>query len=107
MVIFLVQGMSPDPKKVAAIKNAPVPKDVGEVRSILAMTNYVGRFIPNYSTITEPLRRLTKQDTKWHWSTEQQRSFEKLKNELTADRVMAYFDPKKDTVLIVDANQVG
>ena len=48
------------PKKVAAIKNAPVPKDVGEVRSFLAMTNYVGRFIPNYSTITEPLRRLTK-----------------------------------------------
>jgi hypothetical protein len=48
---------------VAAIKNAPVPKDVGEVRSFLAMTNYVGRFIPNYSTITEPLRRLTKQDT--------------------------------------------
>ena len=53
--IFGTQGISPDPKKVAAIKNAPVPKDVGEVRSFLAMTNYVGRFIPNYSTITEPL----------------------------------------------------
>ena len=105
--IFGAQGISPDPKIVVAIKNTPVPNDVGEVRSFLAMTNYVGRFIPNYSTITEPLRRLTKQDTKWHWSTEQQRSFEKLKNELTADRVMAYFDPKKDTVLIVDANQVG
>jgi hypothetical protein len=105
--IFGTQGISPDPKKVAAIKNAPVPKDVGEVRSFLAMTNYVGRFIPNYSTITEPLRRLTKQDTKWHWSTEQQRSFEKLKSELTTDRVMAYFDPNKDTVLIVDASPVG
>ena len=58
--IVSAQGISPDPKKVAAIKNAPVPKDVGEVRSFLAMTNYVGRFIPNYSTITEPLRRLTK-----------------------------------------------
>jgi hypothetical protein len=53
--IFGTQGISPDPKKVAAIKNAPVPKDVGEVRSFLAMTNYVGRFIANYSTITEPL----------------------------------------------------
>ena len=58
--IFGTQGISPDPKKVAAIKNAPVPKDVDEVRSFLAMTHYVGRFIPNYSTITEPLRRLTK-----------------------------------------------
>ena len=69
--IFGAQGISPDhPKKVAAIKNAPVPKDVGEIRSFPAMTHYVGRFIPNYSTITEPLRRLTKQDTKWHWLTE-------------------------------------
>jgi hypothetical protein len=31
--IFGTQGISPYPKKVAAIKNAPVPKDVGEVRS--------------------------------------------------------------------------
>lgn len=69
------------------------------------MTNYVGRFIHIYSTITEPLRRLTKQDTKWHWSTEQRRSFEKLKSELTADHVMAYCDPNKDTV--VDASPVG
>jgi hypothetical protein len=55
--IFGAQGISPDPKKVAAIKNASVPKDVGEVRSFLAMTNYVGRFIPNYSTITEPFNQ--------------------------------------------------
>jgi hypothetical protein len=39
--------------------------------------------------------------------TLQQRSFEKLKSELTADRVMAYFDPNKETVLIVDASPVG
>lgn len=71
------------------------------------MTNYVGRFIHIYSTITEPFRRLTKQDTKWHWSTVQRRSFEKLKSELTADHVMAYCDANKDTVLIVDASPVG
>ena len=71
------------------------------------MTNYVGRFIPNYSTVTESLRRLTKQGTQWEWTIEHQQSFDKLKNELVADRVMSYCDPNKETMLIVDASQVG
>ncbi|VDI15406.1 Hypothetical predicted protein [Mytilus galloprovincialis] len=105
--IFSADGISADPRKISAIRNTTIPKDVGEIRSFLAMTNYVGRFIPNYSTITEPLRRLTKQDSKWEWTSEQQESFDKLKNELVADRVMSYFDPNKETMLIVDASPVG
>ncbi|CAC5394863.1 unnamed protein product [Mytilus coruscus] len=105
--IFSADGISADLRKISAVKNTTIPKDVGEIRSFLAMTNYVGRFIPNYSTITEPLRRLTKQDSKWEWTSEQQQSFDKLKNELVADRVMSYFDPNKETMLIVDASPVG
>jgi hypothetical protein len=50
------------------------------------MTNYVGRFIPNYSTVTEQLRGLTKQGIQWEWTIEHQQSFDKLKNELIPDR---------------------
>ncbi|CAC5375123.1 unnamed protein product [Mytilus coruscus] len=71
------------------------------------MTNYVGRFIPEYSTITEPLRRLTKQGVTWTWTSEQQQSFDALKQELMNNTIMAYFDPRKATVLIVDASPVG
>ena len=72
------------------------------------MTNYVGRFIPNYCTVTESLRRLTKQGTQWEWTIEHQQSFDfKLKNELVADRVISYCDPNKETMLIVDASPVG
>jgi hypothetical protein len=38
---------------------------------------------------------------------EHQQSFDKLKNELIADRAMSYFDPNKETMLIVDASPVG
>ncbi|VDI77264.1 Hypothetical predicted protein [Mytilus galloprovincialis] len=99
-------GISADPRKIIAIRNTTIPNDVGEIRSFLAMTNYVGRFIPNYSTITERLRRLTKQDSKWAWTSEQQESFDKLENELVADCVMSYFDPNKETMLTVDASPV-
>jgi hypothetical protein len=86
--IFSANGISADPKKISAIRNTHLPKDVGEVRSVLTITNYVGRFIPNYSTVTESLRRLTKQGTQWEWTIEHQKSFDKLKNELGADRVI-------------------
>jgi hypothetical protein len=105
--IFSANGISADPKKISAIRNTQIPTDVGEVRSFLAMTNYVGRFISNYSIVTEPLRRLTKQGIQWEWTIEHQQSFDKLKTELVADRIMSYFDPDKETMLIVDASPVG
>ena len=73
------------------------------------MTNYLSRFIPQYSTLTEPLRILTRQDVKWYWGQEQQTAFDKLRQELSSDTVMAYFDPKEqtETVLFVDASPVG
>jgi hypothetical protein len=71
------------------------------------MTNYVSRFIPDYSTTTEPLRRLTKKNAAWQWNHEQQKAFDKLKNDLSSDIVMTYFDPHKKTQLVVDASLVG
>lgn len=71
------------------------------------MTNYVGRFIPNYSTITAPLRDLTKNNVNFEWGKNQQKSFETLKRDLTSDKVMAYFDATKQTVMIVDASPLG
>ena len=71
------------------------------------MTNYVSRFIDNYSTITEPLRRLTKQDQIFEWNSEQENAFDLLKDNLASDKVMTYFDPSKSTELWVDASPVG
>ena len=71
------------------------------------MTNYVSRFIPRYSTITAPLRKLTKAGVEWEWTKSQQDAFETLKQVLTGDLVMAYFDPQKESSLMVDASPVG
>ena len=56
--IFSKDGLSPDPAKISAIKNCSAPNNINEVRSLLGMTNYVSRFIRDYSTITEPIRRM-------------------------------------------------
>ena len=71
------------------------------------MTSYCSRFISDYATICEPLRRLTRQDEEWNWSNEQEMAFEKLKVKLSSDMVIAYFDAKKDIEVLVDASPVG
>ncbi|XP_053381848.1 uncharacterized protein K02A2.6-like [Mercenaria mercenaria] len=93
--VFSESGISPDPEKITAIKNVEKPKNQGEVRSFLGMTNYVSRFIENYFTISEPLRRLTQQNQPFEWTTQQENAFHQLKNALVSDKVMAYFDPSK------------
>ena len=105
--VFSSEGISADPRKVEAIKESDVPANASEVRSFLGMTNYIGRFIKNYSTITAPLRELTKQNVKFEWNSDRQKAFDLLKRELTSDKVMSYFDPTKETTMIVDASPVG
>lgn len=52
-------GIQPLQSKVEAIVvNAPVPKNVQELRSFLGLLNYYGKFIPNLATILHPLNSL-------------------------------------------------
>jgi hypothetical protein len=106
-VVFTKDGVSPDPQKVSGIKNAGEPKNVSELRSWLGMTNYSARFIREYATTCAPLRKLTRQKEEWIWGQEQQAAFDKLKNDLSCDTVITYFDAKIEVDLIVDASPVG
>ena len=100
-------GVSPDPAKVKAIHDARPPKSVGEVRSFLGMVTYCAKFIPNFSDVTKPLRELTKKDIKFQWIEEHSRAFQKVKELLTSDAVMAYFDKNKQSEIATDASPFG
>ena len=83
------------------------PTSVGEVRSFLGKIQYVARFILHCATISEPLRQLRRKDAEWRWSEREEPALNKLKEALTGAGVMAYFDPQKDTNILVDASPVG
>ena len=47
------------------------PKSKAEVRSFLAMSVYLSKFIPLYASLTKPLRELTHKDSKFHLGPEE------------------------------------
>ena len=106
-LVFTEQGVSPDPKKVQAFANTQRPTTVSEVRSLLGMANYSSKFIKDYATITEPLRKLTRKNTRFTWTHKQQAAYDNLKHALLNSPVMSHFDTSKETSILVDASPVG
>ena len=58
------EGVRPDPEKVKAIKNFPIPKNTTDVKSFLGLTGYYRKFIPQFSKIAKPLTELLKKGSK-------------------------------------------
>ena len=52
------EGIKPDDVKVRAIEDMPTPTDKKGVERFLGTVNYLGKFIPNLATATEPIRVL-------------------------------------------------
>ena len=53
------KGIQPTEDKVRAIKDAPVPTDVTQLRSFVGLVNYYGKFLPNLSSVLAPLYSFT------------------------------------------------
>ena len=106
-LVFSKEGVSPDPSLVQDFANTQPPKNVSEVRSLLGRSQYCAKFIQDYASITEPLRRLTQKDAQCQWGKSQQEAFEKLKETLLSDPVMAYFDIAKHKTVTTDAGPYG
>ena len=87
--------MHADLKKVKEIKNTPQPENSKALQSFLGLTNYMKRFIYDYSTITAPLRELLKENVDYIWTDKQNIAFENLKT---------YFDDNKHTLIYTDAS---
>ena len=53
-------GVMPDDEKLKAIQEMANPKSRSDIRRFLGMATYLGKFIPRLSQITDPLRKLMK-----------------------------------------------
>ena len=93
-------GISPDPRKTAAILAMKPPSSVTELRRIMGMVNQMGKFSPNIAQISKPLRELLSTKNAWTWEAAREDSFNKLKEEISLHRVLGLYDPSATTKIM-------
>ncbi|GBG69145.1 hypothetical protein CBR_g3844 [Chara braunii] len=96
------QGLQPDPQKVTAVKDAPVPTSITQVRAFLGLASYYRRFVKGFAAIAGPLTNLLKKDQPLMWTPQCNRAFGELKAALISAPVLIRPDPGKPFVLITD-----
>ena len=100
-------GIGPTKEKVRAVVEASQPQSPSEVRSFLGLVGFSARFIPDFSTTADPLRKIARQGESFTWGEEQENAFQKLKRQIASAPVLAYFDKEAHTQIIADASPVG
>ena len=63
--------------------------------------------VPNLAEIAKPFTELTKKNRRFDWTPEHTEAFNRLKDELSKNTVLAHFNPQLDTELRCDASDVG
>ena len=100
-------GVYPDPEKVKAIAEMKAPSDKAELQRFLGMVTYVGRFIPNLSVVSTSLRALIMKSADWECNKEHNDAFENLKQLMTKNPVLQFYDDTKPIKVYTDACKSG
>ena len=100
------EGLKLTDEQIRAISNMKVPENIQDLETVLGMVAYVAKFIPRLSDLCEPLRAMKKAE-EWDWGPAQQDALSKIKETLTSDTVLRYYDVGKPITLTVDASMKG
>ena len=101
------KGLEPTDEKIKAIREAPQPQSVTQLRSFLGAINYYCKFLPNLASSLSPLYKLLQHHHKWTWGPEQVTAFESAKQQLASPPLLVHYDPEKPLVLSCDASPYG
>jgi hypothetical protein len=105
--LISADGIKPDPRKIEAILKMPTPSSKTELQRFLGMINYLGKFLPNLSKETAPLRQLLEKDVQWRFEQPHETAINTLKKMITSSPVLAYYEPKLPTRVTTDASKAG
>lgn len=71
------------------------------------MINYYSKFIPNFAAVLSPLYELLQKNRDYEWSVERNQAFQKSKELLASNNVLALYDPSREIIISCDASPYG
>ena len=96
---YTTSGNKPARSKVSAITAMPSPTNKKQVQSFICMINYLSKFLSRLSEFAELIREFSRDKVPFNWGTEQQAPFKQMKKEISCSPVLAYYNPKKQSIM--------
>ena len=78
-----------DLDKIAAISKWPIPTSLKKVRSFIGATQYLRKFITNFSAAATPLHAMTNEGKSFNYDKPQQQAFDDLKSNINNASTLA------------------
>ena len=100
------KGVSPDPKKVDALKKLKAPANKEEVRSFVGAVQFLNRYF-NLAEKMAPLINLTRLYVRFEWLEEHETAFNDIKNMLSDKIRLTKYNPALPLGLVTDASDKG
>ena len=104
---FTTSSHMPAQSKVSAITAIPAPTCKKQVQSFIGMINYLSKFSTQLSELVEPIRELSKEKVLFNWAPECQSALTLMKKEIAKKPILAYYNPKKQTIFQTDVSIKG
>jgi hypothetical protein len=106
--IITNKGVKPNPDKIKAVVNYPLPKTTKEIKAYLGLLGYYRRFIKDFAKIMKPLTKCLKKKAKININDpEYIKAFELGKTIITNHPILQYPDFNKPFILTTDASNVA
>lgn len=104
--IITPNGIKPNPEKIKAILDYPIPKTPKQLKGFLGLLGYYRKFIRNFAKLTKPLTICLKKDRTINVNDEAYTTcFEFCKKLLTNEPILQYPNFEEPFVLTCDASQ--
>ena len=101
------EGIAPDPEKLKAIREWPIPVKTKDVRAFTALAGYYRRHIKGFAHIAKPLYALQSPKVSFHWLPEHQKAFETLQQALSSAPIVGMPRDEGNFVLDTDASDLA
>jgi len=105
--VVSAEGIRPNPDKIQAITDWPVPENKQHLASFLGFIQYYRRFIYNFAEKASPLMDMKRGKVEYQWNEKCQDAFDALKREATSYPTLRYPDFQKPFIVCTDACQSG
>ena len=93
--------------EVSPITTMPAPTCKKHIQSFICMIKYLSKFSAQLSELAEQIREPSKEKVPFNWGPEHRSAFTVIIKEIAKAPVLAYYNPKKQTVLQTDASIKG